>query len=139
MGIEATLTVVPRNEVRLKRRSPGLSEFELYKEWNELDRALEKMGTPASLALRGNQSDAEMEDMDAELFLVPPGLVKRISKALDAVSHEKLLAAIHEERKKTGWRLRKYEHKGRIAIFERVREAYRVASKKNAYLEIFIG
>jgi hypothetical protein len=139
MGIDATLTVVPRNEARRKQRSPDLPRFELYREWNELDRALEKMGPPASLALRGNQSESEMEEMDAELFLVPPTLVKKISNALAAVSEEKLLVAIHEERKKTGWRLRKYEHKGWIAILETLKEAYRLASKQGAYVEVFIG
>lgn len=139
MGIDATLTVVPRNEVRKKQRSPDLRRFELYREWNELDHALEKIGPPASLALRGNQSESEMEDMDAELFLVPPALVKKISKALAAVSDHKLLEVLHEERKKTGWRLRNYEHKGWIGILETLKEAYRLASKQGAYVEVFIG
>jgi hypothetical protein len=139
MGICATLTIFPRNEVRKKKRSPDLQQFELWKEWNELDQALQAMGSPANLALRGNQSESEMEDVDAELFLIPPSLVKKISKALAAISDEVFLETIHENRKKTGWRLRKSEHKDRLAVLETLRDAYRLASKQSAYLEVFIG
>jgi hypothetical protein len=139
MGIDATLTVVPRNEMRKKQRSRDLPRFELGREWNELDGALEGIGPPASLALRGNQSESDMEDMDADFFSVPPALVKRISKALAAVSDDQLLEAIHQERKKTGWRLRKYEHKRWIAAIETLRDAYRTASEQDAYVQVLIG
>src|SRR6185437_4597163 len=130
MGIEATLTVVPRGVVRKKRRASDLSRFDLYKEWNELDSALEEIGRPVCLALRGDRPAPDDEEADCELILVPPALVKRISKALGAVSDDRLLAVIHEQRKRIGWRLRKYEHKYALAAFETLKAAYGLAARK---------
>jgi hypothetical protein len=139
MGIEATITVVPRSEARKKHRTPKLPRFELYKEWDELDSALETLGSPACMALRGNKPTPDDEEWECQFFLVPPALVKRISKALRAISNDRLLAIIHEQRKKIGWRLRKYEHKEKISVFETLKAAYALAAKKNAYLQVFIG
>src|SRR5262245_16661814 len=102
MGLDATITVVPRSEVRKKQRAAKLRKFELYREWHELDCALEKIGGPARLALRDNTPTPEDELDDCELFLVPPALVKKISKALDTVPGTKLLEIIHEQRRKSG-------------------------------------
>jgi hypothetical protein len=139
MGVYATITVVPRSEIRKKRRSPDLAQFELYKEWWELQPALDEIGGLAGKALRGRSLIPDGEDADCQFSLVSPTMVKRISKALGAVSDDALLATIHKQRRKTGWRLRKYEHGEKLEAFKTLKDAYRLAARKDAYVEVFIG
>ena len=145
MGIDATLTVVPRGQVRRKERAADLTQFQLYRDWHELRGALEAMGRPASLALRSNSPGSELDESEVELILVPPALVKKIDAALRTIPVERLLAAIRERRKalgrqlKSGWRLRKYERESKVAAFDTLRVAYARAAKQDAYLEVFIG
>src|SRR5262245_9039619 len=110
MGIEAIITVIPRSEYGKRHRAGDLPRFELT-EWRDLDGALEEIGKPVSMALRGKQPASEDEDLDCDFVVVTPALGKRISKALSTIPDEKLLEVIHRQRRKNGWRLRKYEHK----------------------------
>jgi hypothetical protein len=134
MGVEAMITVVPRSEYRKRRRKQDLPRFEIV-QWGDLEDALEEIGTPVRMALRGNQPVSH-QDPDYNFFIVTPALAKKISKALSTIPHEELLAVILEQRKKHGTRLRKYEHKYALAAFETLREAYQMASRQGAYLEI---
>jgi hypothetical protein len=136
MGVEATITVLTRGERRKKQWPPDLPKFELFKDWPELDSALEELGGPATMALRGRKPVREDEEMDFGWVVVPPTLVKKISTALGKVPDAELLEVVHRQRKKIGWRLRKYEHKGVIAVFNTLKAAYHLAARKGAYLEI---
>jgi hypothetical protein len=139
MGIEAWITVIPRNERRKKRRSPDLPQFDLHKDWSWLQSVLDEIGGLAARALRGHDPLAEEYDLDVECYLITPPLVKRISKALGAISDDQLIATINGRVKKFGWRLRKYEHKYRLAAFKTLKDAYSMAARKDAYLEVLIG
>jgi len=109
MGFDASLTVVPRGAIRKSHRlSTGLARFELYRVWADLQPALDALGRPLDLVLRGNRPMTEDND-DSVHALVTPALVKPIHTALGTISAEQLLEAIHANRKKTDWRLRKYE------------------------------
>jgi hypothetical protein len=135
MGIEAVITVVPRSEYRKQPRKQDLPRFEIV-QWGDLEDALEEIGKPVSMALRGKPPFSDYEDPDYNFFIVTPALAKKISKALSTIPNEKLLAVIHEQRKKHGWRLRKYEHKYALAAFETLKQVYQMAARQGAYLEI---
>lgn len=139
MGITATITVVPRGDARKWPRRPDLPSFQLGKEWVELDSALEAIGRPACIALRGSKPTRDDDGMDSVLVRVPPATAKKVYSALLTISNDRLLAAIHERRKRHGWRLRNYEEKHKIAAFEALKKAYRLAAREGANVEIFIG
>ncbi len=131
MGIEAIITVVPRSEFRKRPRKQDLPTFELN-DWGDLDAALKEIGKPVGMALRGNKP----EYLDWGFIIVTPALAGKISKALSTIPHEQLRTVIHEQRKKHGWRLRKYEHQSVLAAFKMLKDAYQMASEQGAYLEI---
>lgn len=138
MGFDAKITVVSRAEIRRRHWfSDGLAKFDLHREWLELRSTLETFGRPLDLVLRGDRRLTDDED-DCEHALVTPALVKRIHASLCAISDEEYLAAIHTDRKKTGLRLRKYEHKDKFAALVTLRDAYRMAAEQDAYIEVFI-
>src|SRR5262249_47376823 len=128
MGFDASLTVVAREDIRKQRwLSAGIAKFELYRAWSDLQAALDTLGKPLDAALRGNRP-MTADDDDCVHALVTPALVRRIHAALGALADEDLLAAIHADRKKTGWRLRKYEHKAMLAAFGTLKAAYQSAA-----------
>jgi len=134
--MDATITVLTASERRKKPRPPGLPQFDLGRAWSDLESALQELGGPAGLALRGSKPVLEEEfDMD-DFFVATPAQVKRINAALGKVADAELLEAIHRQRKEIGPPLRKYEHKGLIAAFDTLKAAYRLAARKGAYLEI---
>lgn len=152
MGIEATLTVIPRSEMKKRQRSANLPEFLLHKSWSELQQALDEIGGVVGKALRGNEpipddsadedddlDDLDDDDFDSELIDVPPALVKKINTALAKISDERLLGVVAEQRKGSGGRLHKREQGDIIAAFETLKSAYRQAATADAYLRIFIG
>lgn len=136
MGMDATITVLTANERRKTPRPPGLPEFELGSDWPDLESALQELGGPAGLALRGSKPVLEEELDTDDFFVATPALVKRINAALGEVADAELLEVIHRQRKGSGHPLRKYEHKGLLAAFDTLKAAYRLAARKGAYLEI---
>jgi len=140
MGLDASIQVVSREDVRHRRflaDAAGLAKFELNRAWTDLLGALETFGLPLNLAVRGDRPLTDDDD-DCTHALVTPALVKRIHGSLGAVSEEEFLAAIQKDRKKTGGRLQKYEHKGLLATLANLKAAYRMAAEEDAYIEIFI-
>lgn len=136
MGMDAAITVLTAAERRKTPRPPGLPTFELGSDWPDLESALQELGGPAGQALRGSKPVLEEEFDAGDFFVATPAQVKKISAALGRVADAELLEVIHRLRKATGWRLRKYEHKGLVAAFETLKAAYRLAARKGAYLEI---
>jgi hypothetical protein len=143
MGLSATITVVARSDIRQKRFfSAGIAKVDLDKAWARLQIALDSLGSPLTLALRGTRSPSPLGD-DDDCFhgLVPPALVKRISAALNAVSKKTLLKAIEADKKESTAELQEY-HDGWLrelqVRFNDLKHAYRLAAKKDAYIEIFM-
>ncbi|MCI0379413.1 MAG: YfbM family protein [Gemmataceae bacterium] len=144
MGLDASFTVIPLDEFRKYRKDPmhyifpdTLAKIDLYREWDGLDLALQKMKSPLSLAIRGDQPEGEAYDKgwDAYFAFVTAPLVKKINKALTAVSEEELIAALKE----AGLRLRKNEHKDYIGALKGLKAAYRAAAKIKGCLSILIS
>jgi hypothetical protein len=141
MALDATLTVIAASEYRKSVADPHYipksgAKFELYRDWHTLDSALNKIGAPVSLAMRGNRPGpfAFDEDWDAYFSHATAGLVKKIDKALGKVSDEEFLAALRE----AGWRFRKRDEGSHLGSLETVKAAYRAAAKKSACLQILI-
>src|SRR4051794_27408264 len=114
MGIDASLTVVPRREYRKYRANPSryvfpttLPVFYLWQEYVYLDMALERMTRPLDRAVWGNQKET-----DDEVFatFVTPAIVKKIHHALDCVSDADFINALIAANKELKSPLRKREH-----------------------------
>jgi hypothetical protein len=142
MGLDAILRVIPASEYRKLRADPKhyitreVAKFDLYREWSALDAALNKLGGPASLAIRGNRPSHEAFEDSWETYFAhaTPAFVKKIHRALAKISQERLIAAL----KDAGWQVRKYEHKTYWKCLETLKEAYRLAAKQSACVSILI-
>jgi hypothetical protein len=135
MGQNAYLTIIARSEYRkYPRVTPAaLAQFDLNKGWVALDQALRTMPPPLDLGLQGDRVISG-DDWDAYDAFVTPALARRISAALTDVSEEELIAAL----KSVGFASRKREYAEHLAFFDRLRAAYQEATKRDAYLRIFI-
>lgn len=141
MGLTGTITVVSRADVRRKQFfTPGLAHVDLDKAWVHLQIALDTLGRPLGLALRGDRPLSD-EDDDCIHALVTPAAVKRVSRALGAVPMKDFLAAIEADKKERTAELQAY-HDGwvreLVARFADLKAAYRLAARRDAYVEIFI-
>ncbi|WP_020474767.1 DUF1877 family protein [Zavarzinella formosa] len=141
MGLTATVTAVARGDIRQRQFfSTGIAEVDLDKAWSRLQEALDTLGSPLKLTLRGTRSLLDDDD-DCVHGLVPPALVKRISKALTAVTKKQWLAAIEADKKERTAKLQEY-HDGWVrelqARFDDLKGIYRLAARKDAYIEIFM-
>jgi hypothetical protein len=147
MSIEATLTIMPPTELRKFKKDPRkyvrpkeIEQFDLYGYWSDLDEALVTFGEPLKFTIMGaDRCNWDERDEDEEMDTVwdadvSPALVKKISRALAKITDEKLLAAL----KQAGIKLRKYEQKDYLGVFETLKSAYRKAAKNGAYVCVFI-
>ena len=142
MGLDAVLTVIPASEYRKLRADPrhyvprAVSKFDLYREWNALDVALNWLGNPLGLALRGDRPDLESFEDDWEIYsaIVTGALVKKLAKALTKVTAKLILAAL----KDAGWRLTASERKDCVSALKTLNLAYRSAAKNSAIVCILI-
>src|SRR2546421_12751050 len=141
MGVNGNLTVIPATEFRKVRADPmhyvprAAGRFDLYREWLSLQVALDTMGSPLNLALRGNRPQGPEESWDECYFAyVTPALVKKIGQALGKVTDDQFIAAL----KAAGWHPRKREHKYYLGALQTLKDAYRSAARQGACLSILI-
>jgi len=147
MSIEASITVMPPQELRKWKKDPKnyvfpkrikQFEFELYHFWGDFDDALVHLGEPLQFAIMG-MNRAEWDEPDEEMDTVwdayiPPAMVKKIERALSKISDEAFLAALNQ----SGTKLRKRQYREFLEVFSTLKAAYRAAAKKKSYVCVLI-
>jgi hypothetical protein len=142
MGLVGTITVVAPKDIREKKwLTSGIKKVDLDKAWVHLQGALDEIDRSLQLTLRGDRPMTDDDD-DCTHALVTPAVVKRISKALDAIPKKAFLTAIEADKKEPNAKLQAY-HDGWVkelcSRFNDLKAAYRLAAKEDAYIEIFIS
>jgi hypothetical protein len=159
MGLDAWYEVVSRSEFAKRNQASEESDseresvqYELFRDWWELDAVFIQMDKPLNLVIRGNRptiTDFDEEWGGAYEAYTTPAIVKKIDRALGSVSSKQFVLQLKAVRKARAQKfpadirskmasLRSHEAKYFISALTTIKAAYRAAAKKNAYLRIFI-